>query len=133
MKYERVLLDIEVQHDFFDPSGSCYTPEARKARANVKRLFQWARRNQIPVMSTVLRVRKGEIGPLAQARQSFADPVLGRFERRHVLRHVPHRAIRLRGVRRSALGNEGTPPDMAGNEAAPLRLDIGAADSAHAQ
>ena len=65
MKYERILLDVEAQHDFFDPGGNCYTPEARKARANLYRLFHWARQENIPVMSTVLRIRKGEQGPLS--------------------------------------------------------------------
>ena len=65
MKYDRILLDVEAQHDFFDPGGNCYAPEAHKARANIYRLFHWARQNDIPVMSTVLRVRKGEQGPLS--------------------------------------------------------------------
>jgi nicotinamidase-related amidase len=65
MRYERILLDVESQHDFFAPGGSCYSREASERAANIYRLFGWARRNEVPVISTVLRVRSGEIGPLA--------------------------------------------------------------------
>lgn len=65
MQYERILLDVEAQRDFFEPGGSCYTPEAHQAKLNLYRLFHWAGRSRIPVMSTVLRVRRGERGPLA--------------------------------------------------------------------
>jgi nicotinamidase-related amidase len=62
---ERVLLDVETQRDFFCPGGSCYNPKALKALKGIYMLFDWARRGHIPVLSTVLRVRKQEIGPLA--------------------------------------------------------------------
>jgi nicotinamidase-related amidase len=62
-----MLLDIETQQDFFDPDGSCYSAQSEKARANILRLFEWARTDEIPVISTVLRVRAGERGPLAAA------------------------------------------------------------------
>lgn len=65
MFYERILLDIETQQDFFDPGGSCYTRRSGRAGSRIYRLFHWARRNEIPVLSTVLRVRKGERGPLS--------------------------------------------------------------------
>jgi nicotinamidase-related amidase len=65
MHLERILLDVEVQRDFFSPGGSCYAPQAAVAARNVRRLFAWARRSGIPVISTVLRVRRGERGPLA--------------------------------------------------------------------
>ncbi len=64
MKFERILLDIEVQRDFFDRSGSFYTKPATEAAANIYRLFTWARKNRIPVISTVLRVRPDRLGPL---------------------------------------------------------------------
>lgn len=64
MGYERLLLDIETQQDFFDPTGNCYDRSAARAASNIYRLFNWAKRNDIPVLSTVLRVRRGEIGPL---------------------------------------------------------------------
>jgi nicotinamidase-related amidase len=62
---ELVLLDIETQRDFFCPGGSCFTPYALKALKNVYTLFDWARRERVPVLSAVLRVRPNEIGPLA--------------------------------------------------------------------
>lgn len=65
MKFERILIDIETQHDFFHPGGSLYTREASKRARKIYRLFQWAGRNQVPIISTVLRVRRGERGPLA--------------------------------------------------------------------
>jgi nicotinamidase-related amidase len=65
MSCKRILLDIETQRDFFAPGGSCYSPAASKAARNVYRLFAWARAESIPVISTVLRVRPNEIGPLA--------------------------------------------------------------------
>jgi nicotinamidase-related amidase len=65
MRFERILMDIEAQRDFFSPGGSCYKPEATAAARNVRRLFAWARRQRIPVLSTVLRNRPGRRGPLA--------------------------------------------------------------------
>lgn len=65
MKYERILLDIETQKDFFLPDGSVYAPPADQALSNVYKLFSWARKNQVPVISTVLRVRRDKVGPLA--------------------------------------------------------------------
>jgi nicotinamidase-related amidase len=62
---ERVLLDIETQRDFFCPGGSCYNPRSLKALKGIYALFDWARRDHVPVLSTVLRVRRHEIGPLA--------------------------------------------------------------------
>lgn len=65
MSYERCLLDIETQQDFFASSGSCYKPQAAEAAVAVYRLFDWARKNEIPVISTVLRVRPCDHGPLS--------------------------------------------------------------------
>lgn len=64
--YERVLLDVETQQDFFAPGGSCYTPDAAEPLKNIYRLFDWAKRESIPVVSTVLRVRANDHGPLAK-------------------------------------------------------------------
>jgi len=60
----RLLLDIETQRDFFCPGGSCYTRQASLASENISRLFDWARREGVPVISTLLRVRPAERGPL---------------------------------------------------------------------
>lgn len=65
MNSDLVLLDIETQRDFFVPSGSCYRPSADNVRRNVYALINWAGENDQPVISTVLRVRNGKIGPLA--------------------------------------------------------------------
>lgn len=65
MNYQCVLLDVETQQDFLDPAGSCYTPAAESVRVQLRRLFQWARQYHVPVISTVLRVRTGEHGPLS--------------------------------------------------------------------
>jgi hypothetical protein len=62
---ERVLLDVETQRDFFCPGGSCYNPRALKALKCVYMLFDWVRHIHVPVLSTVLRVRRHEVGPLA--------------------------------------------------------------------
>jgi len=60
-------MDIECQRDFFLPGGSCYTKNATEAARNIYRLFNWAREHNVAVMSTVLRVRQSEHGPMASA------------------------------------------------------------------
>ena len=67
MTYDLILLDIETQRDFFQPGGSCYAPGARRAARRIAELFAWAQAGRIPVLSTVLRVRRNERGPLADA------------------------------------------------------------------
>lgn len=64
MAYERILLDIHTQRDFFVPSGSMYSEQAAGAVGNVYRLFEWARKYSVPVISTALRVREFRRGPL---------------------------------------------------------------------
>ena len=66
MKYERILLDIETQRDFFGRGGTCFTSQAREAGVKIVRLFTWCKKNNIPVLSTVLRIRLHEHGPLAR-------------------------------------------------------------------
>ena len=61
---ERILLDLDTQRDFFDPAGSCYSPSASRVESNIHRLFLWARMRRVPIISTVLRVRRGRRGPL---------------------------------------------------------------------
>ncbi|MFP4054564.1 MAG: cysteine hydrolase family protein [Phycisphaerae bacterium] len=65
MDYDRILLDIETQKDFFQPGGSCYTQKAGEALRQIDHLFAFAKAERIPVISTLLRVRPGEQGPLA--------------------------------------------------------------------
>jgi len=59
---DRILLDIETQRDFFDPAGSLYAPGSARAYRQIKRLFKWSKTNKVPVISTVLRVRRDQIG-----------------------------------------------------------------------
>jgi len=65
MKYERILLDIDVQRDLFAPGGSCYAPAASSAAAWIYALFRWARALRIPVISTLLRIRSSQRGPFS--------------------------------------------------------------------
>lgn len=60
MKPARVLLDVDTQFDFFWPEGSRYCPAASHVGGNIRRLFNWAWEMQIPVISTVLRIRPSE-------------------------------------------------------------------------
>ncbi len=73
MKCRRILLDIETQADFFSPAGSCYRPESKLIAENIYRLFRWARTYGIPVISTVLRLRRSDISPLAAAPYCIED------------------------------------------------------------
>jgi len=65
MHYRKVMLDIELQRDFFSPGGACFSEHSLAAGKNVRRLFRWARRRGIPVLSTMLRLKSGRPGPLA--------------------------------------------------------------------
>lgn len=65
MRKNYLLLDVETQREFLDRSGKLYAPPARDVARNLRKLFKWARNEEIPVVSTALRVRKGEVGPLA--------------------------------------------------------------------
>jgi len=67
MVHDRILLDIETQRDFFEPGQNCYTPDASSVARSIYSLFSWARINHVPVISTVLRVRTNEHGPLTSA------------------------------------------------------------------
>jgi len=64
MKYELVLLDIETQRDFFCRGGRCYKNGATDVASRIYDLFKWVRAHDIPVMSTVLRLRPGQISTL---------------------------------------------------------------------
>jgi nicotinamidase-related amidase len=84
---DRVLLDIESQQDFFSPEGALYRPESSRVARRIARLFAWSRVNDIPVISTVLRLRAGERGPLSskpycvddtEGEQKLAKTVLAR-------------------------------------------------------
>ena len=89
-------MDIEAQHDLFALGGSCYSPVASERAKQMYRLFRWARTRRIPVISTVLRVRRCEHGPLA-AQPHCVDETDGE---RKLLRTVLPRRINL-GLRNS--------------------------------
>ena len=60
-----MLLDIETQRDFLAPRGSCYTPAAAAVARQIHKLFDWASSQNVPVLSTVIRMRNTEKGTLA--------------------------------------------------------------------
>lgn len=71
MSYHRFLLDIETQQDLFRPG---YLEEDTEGIIqNVYRLFDWARKGEIPVLSTVLRVRRFERGPFGDKPHCIED------------------------------------------------------------
>ena len=63
MDHLRILLDVETQVDLF--RRGYLGGDTRPVAERIRRLFDWAGRENIPVMSTVLRVRPGEPGPLS--------------------------------------------------------------------
>ncbi len=65
MELDRILMDIETQRDLFLPKAAAYTPQAGRAAPKIYKLFKWARQQQVPVISTALRIRPGELGPFA--------------------------------------------------------------------
>jgi len=65
MKSELVLFDIECQRDFFAAGGSCFDGRSPLIASRIYALFRWARQQRLSVVSTVLRVRPYERGPLA--------------------------------------------------------------------
>jgi nicotinamidase-related amidase len=77
MTYETILLDVECQRDFFLPDGSCYQPQADEVVRHVYRLFEWAAKSETPVISTVLRVRRGERGPVTGKAPHCIEETLG--------------------------------------------------------
>ena len=82
------MLDIETQHDFFVPGGSCYSRAASQRAQQIYRLFRWARKYRIPVISTVLRVRRRQRGPLAGVPHCVED---SEGERKLLRTVLPHR------------------------------------------
>ncbi len=66
LHHNRILLDVETQRDFFAPGGACYTSAASEIAKRIYKLLDWAKREQVPVISTLLRVRPHEKGPLCE-------------------------------------------------------------------
>lgn len=50
--YEHVLVDVDTQFDFLDPGGYLYASGARHIQPALERLFEFARRSHVPVIST---------------------------------------------------------------------------------
>lgn len=91
-----ILIDLETQRDFFMPDGSFYTPRAGEVRKNIYTLFDWARCEHIPVISSVLRFHPGDLGPLG----SRPHCVEGTSGERKLLNTTVHPMIDL-GMRNS--------------------------------
>ena len=47
-----VFFDVDTQVDFMRPTGSLYVPGAEQIVPNLQRLMNWARENDVPVIST---------------------------------------------------------------------------------
>ncbi len=47
-----VFFDIDTQVDFMCPTGKLYVPGAEQIVPNLQRLMNWARQNQVPVISS---------------------------------------------------------------------------------
>jgi len=52
-QFSNILIDIDTQVDFMLPEGALYVTGADKIIPNIKRLFDWAQRNKIPIISSV--------------------------------------------------------------------------------
>ena len=48
-----VFLDIDTQYDFMNPGGRLYVPGAEKLTPNLRRLFMFAKDNNIPIISSL--------------------------------------------------------------------------------
>jgi len=73
MPPNRILLDIECQRDLFIPGGALFRRGATGTARKVYRLFAWARKNHVPVLSTALRLRSGQLGPLGDVPHCIED------------------------------------------------------------
>lgn len=50
--YDHILVDVDTQFDFLDPAGNLYVPGAQLIFPALERLFDYARRSGVPVIST---------------------------------------------------------------------------------
>ena len=48
-----VFLDIDTQYDFMNPGGKLYIPGAERLIPNLRRLFMFAKDNNIPIISSL--------------------------------------------------------------------------------
>src|SRR5687767_13068311 len=49
----RIFVDIDTQFDFMDPAGKLYVPGAEQLGGPMEKLFTYAARAEIPVLSSV--------------------------------------------------------------------------------
>jgi len=63
MGYERIVLDMEVQKDFFCRTGRFYSKANGQVLKHIKELLKWAKGQSVPVVSTLLRVYRGQADP----------------------------------------------------------------------
>ena len=52
MKNETVFVDIDTQFDFMNPNGALYVPDAENIIDNIKRLFDYAKKYKIKILSS---------------------------------------------------------------------------------
>ncbi len=52
-RFSNILVDIDTQVDFMTPDGALYVKGAEKIIPNLERLFRWAERNKVPIISSV--------------------------------------------------------------------------------
>lgn len=60
MNKKIVFLDIDTQYDFIDPSGNLYVSGAEKLIPNFRRLFSFAKMNNIPIVSSLDTHRRND-------------------------------------------------------------------------
>jgi nicotinamidase/pyrazinamidase len=46
------FLDVDTQHDFMMPSGALYVPGAERLRPKLRRIFEFARANNVTILSS---------------------------------------------------------------------------------
>ena len=55
-----IFLDIDTQYDFMNPRGKLYIPKAEELIPNLRRLFRFAEKNNIPVVSSLDTHRRND-------------------------------------------------------------------------
>lgn len=73
MREPTLLLDIDTQKDMLQAGGSLFKQAANQPKANIYRLFDWAKHTGAPVISTQLLVRPGRIGPFGDQPHCIED------------------------------------------------------------
>lgn len=53
VKNKSVFIDIDTQFDFMDPKGNLYVPDAEDIIDNIKKLFDYARKHKIKILSSI--------------------------------------------------------------------------------